>query len=158
MLSPYGFNLHFSDYYLSWEYFILNSYIFFVCELPYHGFVHFSKGCRYSLYILDLSPLLDVVSKFSPSLWLIFLFSLWYFQGVEVINFNEVKYIYFFLFSLCFCVFQSHREEEFIVKGKILKLLKENIEYLYDLRIGKDFLNKIQKGLMINHCYINKHF
>lgn len=43
-------------------------------------------------------------------------------------------------------------KEEFIVKGKTLSILEENTDYLYDFWVGEDFLNKAQKGFIINHC------
>lgn len=35
------------------------------------------------------------------------------------------------------------------VKGKTIKLWEDNIKYLYDLRVGNDFIKKIQKALTI---------
>ena len=63
-----------------------------------------------------------------------------------------------FWFAL-FVSFNSIEKEEFTVKGKTLNLLEENTgEHFYNLWVQKDFLNETPKLLIINHCYVNKHF
>jgi hypothetical protein len=44
------------------------------------------------------------------------------------------------------------------VKGKTVKILEENIEYLHDVWVGKDFLNMPQKALDIKEKIDNLDF
>lgn len=44
------------------------------------------------------------------------------------------------------------------MKGKTVKILEENIEYLHDVWVGKDFLNMPQKALDIKEKIDNLDF
>lgn len=50
---------------------LLVIYFFLCVNYIIIDFVHFSTGCRCCFYILDPGPLTNVVSRLSPSLWLI---------------------------------------------------------------------------------------
>ena len=60
-------------------------------------------SCRYSLYIMDTSPLSDMCfADISSWLFLVFYFLNDVFSSAEVLNFDDVHFISFFSDGLCF--------------------------------------------------------